>query len=117
MNYENQQLGGLTATQKIYYCPTCNGLGKNQRFVHHHLANECDGKQKRKTAACTKENQHRLEEATMNTKYWKSEKLMKESYKLYKQFQTDALRDIDNMRNISNEAVEDMIKTYYTQLF
>ena len=117
MNLENQQLGGLTATQKIYHCPTCNGLGRNQRFVHHHLANECDGKQKRKTAACTKENQHRLQEAMINSKEWKSNRLVAETNLLFNEFKLAAIRDIENIREVNREVVEDMLTSFYTKMF
>jgi hypothetical protein len=109
---QQQQEGGYNQSQKIYHCSGCNGLGRNQRFVNHHLVNECDGKQKIKTAKCTKENQDRLQEAIINTKEWKIKKLKAETNILFNQFKSDAIRDIENMREINATVVEDMLKNY-----
>jgi len=114
---EEKQLGGKISASKIYYCEVCNGLGKSNRFVEAHLANPCDGIQKRKCKATTKANQHRMQEAIINTQIWKNKKLAQESYQLYKQFKLDALRDIENMREINAEVVEDMLKSYHSDLF
>ena len=114
---QQQQEGGYNQSQKIYHCPTCNGLGRNQRFVNHHLVNECNGQQKIKTVKCTKENQARLQEAMANTKEWKIKKLKAETNLLFKQFKSDAIRDIESMREINNQVVEDMLKTFYTKIF
>ena len=114
---EQKQLGGKNSAAKIYYCHVCNGLGKSNRFVEAHLANQCDGIQKRKCKETTKTNQHRMQEGMINTKIWKNKKLAQESYQLHKQFKLDALRDIQNMREINAEVVEEMLKSYHSNLF
>ena len=114
---EQKQEGGYNSAIKFYHCIQCNGIGQSNRFVEAHLATECDGIQKRKCKASTKKNQNKLPEAIINTKIWKNKKLIQESYQLHKQFKSNAIRDIENMREINATVVEDMLKTFYTQIF
>ena len=114
---ENQSAGGTISSQKIYHCNNCNGLGRNQRFVDHHLSNECDGKQKRKVKACTEENQHRLQEAMVNSKEWKANEAMKQANLLFKGFKQETVKHIEELHAINQEVMEEMIIQYYTRLF
>jgi hypothetical protein len=114
---EEKQLGGRNSTSKIYYCEVCNGIGKSNRFVEAHLATVCDGIQKRKCKASTKNNQHRLPEALINTNIWRKKKLIQETNLLYKEFKAGALKDIENMREINATVVEDMVTSFYGGTF
>jgi hypothetical protein len=117
MTKKENQRGGFIQSQRLYHCEVCGGIAKGNRFVSTHLTNACSGVQKRVTKESTKLNQHRLEEAKMNTKQWKADKLVAETNLLFKQFRTDAMRDIKNMREINKEVVQDLLMTYHTQIF
>ena len=109
---EQKQQGAYAASQKLYHCENCGGLGFGNRFLNYHLINECKGEQPKKCSKTTNDNQDRLAEAMVNTKEWKIKKLKAESLILFKQFKSDAIRDIENMREINKEVVEDMLKSY-----
>ena len=117
MTKKENQRGGFIQSQKLYYCETCGGIAKGNRFVAQHLANECTGKQKRKTKESTKINMHRINEAEMNTNQWKADKLVAETNLLFNEFKSAAMRDIKNMREINKEIVQDLLMTYHTQIF
>ena len=38
---EGQIEGGHTQAQKMYYCPSCDSIGKGNKMVHH--IKTCDG--------------------------------------------------------------------------
>ena len=103
--------------EKLYFCSVCKGLGSGNRFVEHHLHNQCSGKQKRRVRESTKRNGHRLHEGIINTKQWKSEKIIFEANRILRAFKSEAVKDIDNMQEINRSIVEDMLKSFYTQIF
>ena len=108
--------GGRTQSQKVYYCTECGSISGGNRFVSEHLAKPCKG-QTAKTAFATKRNEHRLEEAIANTREWKANRLIDETNALFKEFKQDALRDLENIKEINREVMEDMLRSYYTKLF
>lgn len=114
---DKQIEGGHIASQKVYYCPTCHGIGGHNRFVSEHLTKECSGVQKRKTIASTKKNAHRLQEAQMNTREWQAHQVKKEANAILNQFKLDVIRDIENLREINREVMEEMLQTYYREIF
>ena len=117
MTKKENQRGGFIQSQRLYHCEVCGGIARGNRFVAVHLATECSGIQKRKTKESTKVNLHRIEEAKMNTKQWKADRLVTETNLLFNDFKTAAISDIKNMREINRSIVEDMLKSFYTQLF
>jgi len=115
LTLEGNRKGGFANSQKIYYCEVCNGIGRNSGMVTNHLEG-CKG-MGRKLKKATEMNQHRLQEAMINTRGWKANKLVEETKQMLAEFQADAIRDIDNIKEINREVMEDMIVSYYTQLF
>jgi len=107
----------MKGNTKLYHCSVCDGLGQGNRFVEYHLHNECDGKQKRMVKYSTKRNAHRLQEAQINTKEWKANRIVFEANRILREFKSEAVRDIDNMREINKQVVQNMLTTFYTQIF
>ena len=113
---EQRAEGGYNQSQKLYWCPTCNHMGKNNSFLTSHLINECNGPG-RKSKKTTEENQDRLEEAMTNTRLWQAKQLEKESKAMFKAFKDDAIKDIESLREVNREVMESMIQSYYTKIF
>ena len=109
--------GGYKQSQKFYHCEKCGGIARGNRFVSEHLAGECDGIQKRKTAKSTKENAHRLEEAKINTELWFKEQQEKALYKDYIAAKERILESIETIRQEFGTSYQASLEEYYKQIF
>ena len=109
--------GGYNQSQKFYYCSKCHGIARGNRFVAEHLAGECDGVQKRKTKKSTKENQHRLEEAKINTELWFKEQQNKALYQEYKEAKSRILESIESIRQEFGTSYQTSLSEYYRSIF
>ena len=109
--------GGYNQSQKFYYCSHCKGIARGNRFVAEHLHKECDGVQKRKTKKSTQENQHRLEEAKINTELWYKEQAEAALNKEYQQAKARILESIEEMRQIFGTSYQASLEAYYKQIF
>ena len=109
--------GGYNQSQKFYHCEVCGGIARGNRFVNEHLLKECDGIQKRKTKKSTQENQHRLEEAKINTELWFREQQEKALYKDYKEAKARILESIEQIRMEFGTSYQTSLEEYYRQIF
>lgn len=117
MDYQNQQLGGFNASQKLYSCKCCGGLGSGNRFVAEHLARQCDGIQKRKTKASTKINESRRREAEINTELWHKQQAEAALLKDYKRAKASIMESVKIMQNEFSMDYQEALNTYYKQIF
>ena len=114
---EGQSLGGRNASQKVYYCDKCGGIGSGNRMVSEHLAGDCEGIQGRKLKKSTERNSQHLEEAIVNTAEWRAEQRVKMAKEIMKDQQARVLADIEELRSVSKEYMGDALQTYYSKIF
>ena len=119
MNYtkEGQSLGGRNASQKVYYCDKCGGIGSGNRMISDHLAGDCQGIQGRKLKKSTEKNSHRLEEAIVNTREWQAQKQIELANQMAREHKAKVLASLEELRTVNNQVMSEAFETYYSKIY
>lgn len=105
--------GGRNASQKVYYCATCDKVGTGNRMTHFHLYNDCDGKATRPLVKTDAANRHRLEEAQLNTEQFYADMRTKHQKEITRLIKQQMVEDIEKLRKAASQAMENILKNPY----
>ena len=104
--------------EKVYRCPSCGGIGANQRMVEHILSGTCTGSLTRKLREAERDGTYlgREEEAIINTRLLMKTEALRELKVSYQEIRSAIKQDIIVMKDINKSFLAEVYEQYYTPI-
>tara|TARA_R110000772_G_scaffold142473_1_gene252142 strand:+ start:721 stop:1059 length:339 start_codon:yes stop_codon:yes gene_type:complete len=104
--------------EKVYKCPTCGGIGKNQRMVEHIMSGTCTGRLTRRLREADRDGKYlgREAEAEVNTELLMKTEALKELKVSYQEMRQAIIQDIVVMKEINKSFIAEAYEQYYTEI-